>query len=144
MTEILQVPLNGTGRRAFPPGGNTPQQPCAAHPQLQTCPGRAESTWPETWEAIPPHCPVCESPTIADRYHNSRAGPGWRCSHDPIHFWQVRMAPLRRYTAAHSPPPRYPWFQATEEERQAWLDAHCHLPRVTPTKREGETEHALD
>ena len=147
MTEIRQVPLKGTAHRVRPDngshGGSTPQQPLAELPRAS--PGYDESTWPETWEAIPPRCPVCESPTIADPYHNSRAGPGWRCSHDSIHFWQVRTAPLRLYLASN-PSQRscYPWYDATEEDRQAWLEAHCHLPRVTPTESEGETEHALD
>jgi hypothetical protein len=149
MTELPRVPLNGTGRRVLSPGdnrsGGTPQPPYGTIPHVQTPPGRDESTWPETWEAIPQHCPVCDAPTTPDRHHNSRAGPGWQCGHDPIHFWQVRTAPLRRYLAANPLQQScYPWYETTEEDRQAWLDAHCHLPRVTPSTTQGGTQHALD
>ena len=152
------VPLNGTIHRVRRDGictcGGTPQQPCVATPLVQTYlanggqrpPGRDESTWPETWTTVPPHCPVCDCPTIPDRHLNSRAGPGWRCSLAKYeHFWRVRMNPLRRYLAAHPPEPRYPWGDLSPEERQAWLDAHYHPPRLAPAKEpKGAEPHALD
>ena len=97
-------------------------------------PGRTELNWPETWTTVPPHCPVCDGPTIPDRHLNSRAGPGWRCSRDSIHYWQVRMNPLRRYLAAHPAQSSYPWYDTPKEERQAWLDAHYHPPCLAPRK----------
>jgi hypothetical protein len=127
--------------------GATPQFPCPAIPLVQDylaagCArplGRHESTWSENWVRIPPLCPVCDCPTIPDRYLNSRAGPGWRCSLTGCeHFWMVRMNPLRRYLAKHRPELRYPWYDAPEEERRAWLEAHCHPPRVAPSPSTAE------
>jgi hypothetical protein len=97
--------------------GGTQQFPCLAIPLVQDYLaaggarplGRHESTWPENWVRVPPLCPVCDCSTIPDRYLNSRAGPGWRCSLTGCeHFWMVRMNPLRRYLATHRPEPRYP------------------------------------
>ena len=87
-------------------------------------------TWPESWDHVPSRCPICDFPTVPDRYLNSRAGPGWRCSLEPAHFWQVRMEPLRRYCASHPPEPVYPWIGYSSAEQQAWLEAHYHPPRV--------------
>lgn len=122
--------------------GGTLQFPCPAIPLVQDYLaaggprplGRHESTWPESWLRVPSLCPVCDCPTIPDRYLNSRAGPGWRCSLTGCeHFWMVRMNPLRRYLATHRPPPRYPWHNTNAKERLAWLEAHCHPPRLVPS-----------
>jgi hypothetical protein len=97
-------------------------------------PGFPEDTWPESWATVPPLCPICGSPTLLDRYLNSRAGPGWRCTLGGYeHFWQVRMAPLRRYLAMHPPDPVYPWYDTPPEKRRAWLEAHSHPPRLVPS-----------
>ena len=150
------VSLNGTAHRVRRDRvcdcGGSPQCPCPAIPLVQNYltgggqrpPGRHESTWPETWAAVPTLCPICDCPTIPDRYLNSRAGPGWRCSVTGCeHFWRVRMNPLRRYLAAHPLEPCYPWNGASPAERQAWLEAHTHLPRVVPSQSNGGTD-ALD
>jgi hypothetical protein len=107
--------------------GGTAKSPCAAAALVQEYLaaggarplGRHPSTWPESWLRVPSECPVCGCPTAPDRYLNSRAGPGWRCSLGPLHFWQVRMEPLRRYLKANPPQPRYPWHDLPEEEHQA-------------------------
>ena len=152
------VPQNGTVHRVRRDGictcGGTPQQPCAATPLVQTYlanggqrpPGRDESTWPETWTTIPPQCPVCDCPTIPDRYLNCRAGPGWRCSLTKCeHFWMVRMNPLRLCLAANPPESRYPWYDTASTERQAWLEAHYQPPRLVPAEEaKGAAPHALD
>lgn len=117
--------------------GGTPQSPCPAVPLIQAYLaaggprplGRHESTWPEVWAAVPPLCPVCDCPTVADPYLDSARGPGWRCTFDTLHFWQVRLNPLRRRLAAR--PPGYPWSEQSPAERQAWLAAHSHPPRCT-------------
>ena len=108
------VPLNGTTHHVRRDGGCTcggsPKQPCAATPLVQTYlanggqrpPGRDESTWPETWTSVPPSCPVCDCPTVPDRYLNSRAGPGWKCSLTNYeHSCIVRMNPSKRYLVAN-------------------------------------------
>jgi hypothetical protein len=127
--------------------GGAPQFPCPAIPLVQDYLaaggarplGRHESTWPESWVRVPALCPVCDCPTLPDRYLNSRAGPGWRCSLAGCeHFWMVRMNPLRRYLATHRPAPRYPWYDTHEEERGAWLEAHCHPPRLVPSPSTAE------
>ena len=120
--------------------GGTPESPCPAIPLVQDYLasggekplGRHPDTWLETWIRVPPACPICDCPTIPDRYLNSRVGPGWRCSLEPLHFWQVRMEPLRRYLNANPQEPRYPWATYTFEERRAWLEAHYHPPRLVP------------
>jgi hypothetical protein len=119
-----------------------PSSPCPA-PGLvqdrlaaggQCLPGCPEDTWPETWATVPSLCPVCRSVTVPDRYLNSRAGPGWRCSLAGCeHFWQVRMAPLHRYLATHPPEPAYPWYGQSEDQRCAWLETHGHPPRLAPS-----------
>jgi len=102
---------------------NTPRSPTEP---------RSAMTWPDAWAAVPPQCPVCDAPTVADRCLDSFHGPGWRCPRDASHYWQVRTEPLRRYLSAHPHPPRYPWYGASEEERRAWLAAHYRLPRLVP------------
>lgn len=94
--------------------------------------GDPSQTWPETWTAIPSWCPVCDCPTVGDHYLDSSRGPGWRCSADPMHYWMVRMEPLRRWLTAHPPPPQYPWYGTPSDERQAWLEAHAYPPRLAP------------
>ena len=141
------VTLNGTAhhvrRDRVCDCGGSPQCPCPAIPLVQDYlasggprpQGRYESTWPETWAAVPTLCPICDCPTIPDRHLNCRAGPGWRCSLSGCeHFWRVRMNPLRRYLAAHPPEPCYPWNVTSPAERQAWLEAHTPLPRVVPSQ----------
>jgi hypothetical protein len=96
-------------------------------------------TWPETWDHVPSRCPICGAPTLSDRYLDSRAGPGWRCTLESIHFWQVRMESSRRYCAAHPLEPVYPWVGYSPAEQQAWLEAHYHPPRVTPSNSTAET-----
>ena len=59
------------------------------------------------------------------------------------HFWKVRMNPLRRRLIENPPEPRYPWANTSPEERQAWLDAHCHQPRLVPPTKEGDEEKWL-
>jgi hypothetical protein len=129
--------------------GGTPKRPCPALPIVHEYlaaggarpPGRALDTWPETWTAALAHCPVCDCRAIPDPYLNSRAGPGWRCSLTGCeHFWMVRMNPLRRYLAAHRPQPRYPWYDTSPEERLAWLEAHCHPPRLAPSPSTAESQ----
>lgn len=150
------VPLNGTihhvRRDQICDCGGTPANPCPAIPLVQDYLaaggprplGRHPDTWPASWVRIPPSCPVCDCPTVADRYLDSRAGPGWRCSFaNCLHFWQVRMEPLRRYLAAHPPKSSYPWDDTPKEEHQAWLEAHYHPPRLVPTINGGES-HAPD
>jgi len=136
------VPENRTIHRVRRDGictcGGTSQQPCAATPLVhahpanggQRRPGRDESTWPDSWASVPPRCPVCDCPTVADRHLDSSHGPGWRCTLDASHYWQVRMNPLRRYLRAQPPPSRYPWYDTSEEERRAWLAAHYCPPRL--------------
>ena len=131
--------------------GGHPQAPCPALPLIRDYLarggakplGRHPDTWPASWSRVPPLCPVCDCPTVADRHLDSSHGPGWRCTLDAGHYWQVRMEPLRRYLRAHPLPPRYPWYDTSEEERQAWLDAHYHPPRLAPST-EGEKDYALD
>lgn len=94
-------------------------------------PAHPEDTWPETWITVPSVCPICDGPSVADRYLNSSHGPGWRCTTDTSHYWQVRLAPLRRYLAANPPQPCYPWYDTPEAERRAWLQAHFHPPRLS-------------
>ena len=96
--------------------------------------GHHPDSWPESWHRAPLFCPVCDCPAIPDRYLNSRAGPGWRCSLEPLHFWQVRMEPLRRYRLKHPPEPQYPWIGYSPAQQQAWLEAHAHPPRVVPSQ----------
>jgi hypothetical protein len=140
------VHLNGTVHRVRRDRvcdcGGTVRTPCPAVPLVQAYLaaggprplGRHEDTWPETWATVPVQCPICDCPTIPDRYLNSRAGPGWRCSLTGCeHFWQVRMAPLRRYLATHSLEGRYPWYDTPAEERHAWLEAHSHPARAVPS-----------
>jgi len=105
---------------------------------------RSAMTWPDTWAAAPPRCSVCGAPTVADRCLDSSHGPGWRCSCDASHYWQVRTAPLRRYLRAHPPPPQYPWYDTSEEERRAWLAAHYQPPRLVPSTEKGGEHSALD
>jgi hypothetical protein len=146
------VPLNGTVHHVRRDGactcGGTPQQPCLAIPLVraylagggQRPPGHDESTWPETWADAPASCPICDCPTLPDRYLNSQAGPGWRCSlAGSRHFWEVRINPLRRYLADHPPEPRYPWYGLPEPERLAWLGAYQHPPRLVSSRAEGST-----
>lgn len=149
------VPLNGTihhiRRDRICDCGGTPANPCPAIPLVQDYLagggprplGRHPDTWPASWVRVPPSCPICDCPTVADRYLNSRAGPGWLCSLTSTkHFWLVRMEPLRRYLAAHPPSSRYPWYDTPEEERRAWLEAHYHPPRLAPTIE--DKHHAPD
>jgi len=105
---------------------------------------RSAMPWPETWVSVPPQCPVCDAPTVADRCLDSSHGPGWRCPRGASHYWQVRMEPLRRYLRAHPPPPRYPWYNASEEERHAWLAARYQPPRLVPSTEKGGQQNALD
>lgn len=70
---------------------------------------------------------MCDAPTVADRHLDSSHGPGWRCTLDAGHYWQVRLTPLRRTLAARLP--AYPWYETPFPERQAWLADHSHLPR---------------
>lgn len=140
--------------------GGTFKIPCPAIPLIQDFLaaggarplGHHPDTWPTTWIRIPPLCPVCDCPTTPDPYLNCRTGPGWRCSLAGYHhFWQVRTEPLRRYLKTHPPQPTYPWYDTPENERQAWLKAHSHVPgvqsaavqAVTPTSPKG-VDHALD
>ena len=117
--------------------GGTPQVPCPALPLVQDYLaaggprplGRHESTWPEAWITVPPLCPVCDCPTVPDRYLDSSHGPGWRCTLDASHYWLVRLNPLRRTLAVRPPPPTHPWYDTPLAERQAWIDAHFHPPR---------------
>ena len=128
--------------------GGTPESPCPAIPLVQDYLasggekplGRHPDTWPETWIRVPPACPICDCPTIPDRYLKSRAGPGWRCSLEPLHFWQVRMEPLRRYLKANPPEPCYPWSNCTPEERRMWMQTHDHPPRLLPNLSPSEPE----
>ena len=130
--------------------GGTPDAPCPAIPLVLDYLaaggprplGRHEDTWPENWLTVPPLCPICDCPTIPDRYVDSSHGPGWRCTLDPLHYWQIRLNPLRRYLAAHPPPPTYPWYDASPAQRQAWLEAHYAPPRLVPS--EGGNQNALD
>jgi hypothetical protein len=144
------VPLNDTVHHVRRDGactcGGTPLHPCSAIPLVrahlasggQRPEGHDESTWPETWADAPASCPICGCPTIPDRYLNSKAGPGWRCSlASSRHFWEVRMNPLRRYLADHPPAPQYPWYGLPEPERLAWLEAHQHPPRLVALRAEG-------
>jgi hypothetical protein len=128
--------------------GGTPQSPCHALPLVQDYPsagsgqalaaggprplGHHESTWPEAWTTIPSLCPICDCPTVADRYLDSSHGPGWRCTFDASHYWWVRLNPLRRALAAHRQTPRYPWYDTLETEQKAWLEAHSHPLRCVP------------
>jgi len=131
-------------------GGN-PQSPCPALPLIRDYLahggarplGRHPDTWPETWASVPPRCPVCDAPTVADRHLDSSDGPGWRCTLDASHYWQMRTEPLRRYLRTQPPPSHYPWYDTPEEERQAWLAAHYQPPRLVPST-EGGQQHALD
>ena len=132
-------------------GGN-PQAPCPALPLIRdhlahggARPlGRHPDTWPEHWSRIPPLCPVCDCPTVADPPLDSSHGPGWRCTFDAGHYWMVRLEPVRRILRRHGPPSRYPWYDTPIEARQAWLAAHSHPPRLAPSSpMEGEN-HALD
>ena len=131
--------------------GGTPQFPCPALPLVQEYLaaggqrplGRHEDTWPERWLRIPPVCPICDCPTLPDRYVDSSHGPGWRCTFDPQHYWLVRMNPLRRYLAAHPPQSQYPWNGESPEEQRAWLEAHTHPLRVVPSRSNGGS-NALD
>lgn len=100
--------------------------------------GRHPDTWPERWLRIPPLCPLCDCPTVADRHLDSSHGPGWRCTLDASHYWQVRMEPLRRYLRAHPLPPRYPWYDTSTEEQQAWLAAHYHPPRLVAKEQDDD------
>ena len=117
--------------------GGTPKQPCPANPLVQQYlaaggprpPGRHEDTWPQSWPTVPPLCPICDCPTIADRYLDSSHGPGWRCTLDATHYWQVRLNPLRRHLADGPPPPSHPWYDTPLADRQAWIEAHSHPPR---------------
>ena len=127
--------------------GGTPKQPCPALPLVHDYLaaggarplGRHPDTWPDTWISVPAQCPVCDCPTTPDPCLNSRAGPGWRCSLTGCeHFWMVRMNPLRRYLAIHRPQPHYPWYDTPPSERLAWLEAHCHPPRVAPSPSTAE------
>ena len=135
------VHLNGTTHhlrrdRACSCGG-TPQAPCPAVPLVRGYlvaggprpPGHPESTWPQAWTAVPPTCPICDCPAVADHHLDSSRGPGWRCTLDAGHYWQVRLNSLRRALAAYHETPRYPWYSTPETERQAWLEAHSHPPR---------------
>jgi len=86
-------------------------------------------TWPETWATVPPQCPVCDAPAVADRRLDSSHGPGWRCALDASHYWRVRLNPLRRALAAHFQVPRYPWYGASPGWRPTtallvWHPAH--------------------
>jgi hypothetical protein len=144
------VLLNGTVHQVRRDGactcGGTPQHPCPAIPLVrnhlaiggQRPPGHDKSTWPSTWPAAPASCPICDCPTLPDRYLNSKAGPGWQCSlAGSRHFWEVRTNPLRLYLADHPPAPQYPWYELSEPERLAWLEAHQHPPRLVPSRAEG-------
>jgi hypothetical protein len=118
--------------------GGTPQRPCPAIPLVQDYLaaggqrplGRHEDTWPDRWLRVPLLCPVCDCPTLPDRYVDSSHGPGWRCTFDSMHYWMVRMNPLRRYLALHPPQPRYPWNGDSPAEQQAWLQARAHRLRI--------------
>jgi hypothetical protein len=143
------VPVNGTTHHIRRDGacdcGGTRRQPCPAIPLVQTHLdgggpkplGRHPDTWPRSWTRVLPRCPICDCPTVSDPHLDSRAGPGWRCSLEPLHFWRVRMEPLRRYLAANPATPSYPWFDTADEERQAWLAAHYRPPRLAPTASPG-------
>jgi hypothetical protein len=78
---------------------------------------------------VPSTCPVCDRPTVADRYLDSSYGPGWRCTLDAGHYWLVRLNPLRRALAEYHQTPRYPWYDTPETGRQAWPEGHSHPPR---------------
>ena len=118
--------------------GGTPQFPCPAMPLVQDYLaaggprplGRHESTWPEVWTSVPVLCPICDCPTVADRHLDSSHGPGWRCTVDASHYWWVRLNPLRRCLATRSQTLCYPWHDTPVPERQAWLEAHGHPPRL--------------
>lgn len=128
--------------------GGTPQSPCHALPLVQDYLaaggprplGRHESTWPEAWTIVPSLCPICDCPTVADRYLDSSHGPGWRCTFDASHYWWVRLNPLRRYTfaslstglVAHPPQSTYPWCDTTPAQHQAWIEDHDQPPRCLP------------
>lgn len=140
------VRLNGTvhhvGRDRVCDCGGSPRRPCPALPIVHAYlaaggarpAGRPPDTWPETWTAVPARCPVCDCPATTDPYLNSRAGPGWRCSLAGYeHFWMVRMNPLRHYLTTHRRQPHYPWYDTPPSKRLAWLEAHCHPPRVAPS-----------
>jgi hypothetical protein len=62
----------------------------------------------ETWISVRARCRVCDFLTVADRYLNTRAGPGWRCSHDSSHYWAVRTHPLLPSLSQNPPEPSYP------------------------------------
>lgn len=97
--------------------------------------GRHPDTWPSAWDDVPALCPICDCPTIPDRYLNSRAGPGWRCRlTNTLHFWQVRVERLRRLQRRYPPKPAYPWYDTPIEE-QVWT------PQAK-TMTEGEDQHA--
>lgn len=132
--------------------GGTAKQPCLALPVVREYLaaggarpiGHHPDRWPANWTRVPPLCPVCDYQTTPDPYLNGRAGPGWMCSLTGyLHFWQVRTEPLRRYLKAHPPQPAYLWYGTSEDQRQAWLEAHTHLPPVAPTPEKG-VDHALD
>ena len=120
--------------------GGTPQRPCPAIPLVQEYLaaggqrplGRHEDTWPDRWLRVPPLCPICDCPTVADRYLDSSHGPGWRCAFDTSHYWSVRLNSLRRYLAAHSPPPTLPWCDTTPAQHQAWIEDRYQPPRRLP------------
>jgi hypothetical protein len=99
--------------------GGSPQSPCPAHPLVQAhlaaggakSLGRHPDTWPECWTTMPPLCPVCDCPTLADPYLNSAAGPGWKCSRASYrHFWLVRMNP---FLAENPHPPNEPLIRTS-------------------------------
>lgn len=123
-----QLPLHGPARPSYPEGLLVQELPAgdSQHPPLHL-----EVTWPEVWSTVPSVCPLCDSPTTADRYLNSSRGPGWQCTADPSHYWQVRLTPLRHYLAANPPQPCYPWYDTPEEERRAWLEAHRYPLRLS-------------
>ena len=122
--------------------------PASPHPSITLLPqspadgqqqavGHAPDAWPETWTKIPLNCPVCGSPSTPDHYLDCTRGPGWKCSTGGyLHYWMVRAEPLRRWLAAHPPPPRYPWYDTPPDERRAWLEAHARPPDLAPSNQE--------
>jgi len=72
---------------------NTPRNPSEP---------RSAMTWPETWSRVPPQCPVCDTPTVADRCLDSSHGPGWRCTLDASHYCPPCLAP-RASTTPRTP-----------------------------------------
>jgi len=120
--------------------GGTPQSPCPALLLVQEYLatggprplGRHESTWPKAWTIVPSLCPVCDCPTVADRYLDSSHGPGWRCTFDASHYWWVRLNSLRRYLTTHPPPSTYPRYDTTPAQHQAWIEDHDQPPRCLP------------